>query len=136
MVSVTLPNGSDGTGSSSGSALLMGCAILLGTISTASSASDDRGHPPSPPLPLVKPCSVPFMEFCNTSLSIAERAAALVSKLTVEEKVAQLSTYSFAKKYSHRFTPPVKRIGLCVFSSSSHDLPLCHAAQPLLLAER
>jgi hypothetical protein len=67
--------------------------------------------PPSPPLPLVKPCSVAGMKFCDPSLPVEERAANLVAELTLEEKIAQLSTYSFAKKYRHRYTPPVPRIG-------------------------
>eukprot|EP01046_Picozoa_sp_COSAG06_P060864 COSAG06_NODE_13118_length_1290_cov_0.985738_1_plen_139_part_10 len=65
--------------------------------------------PPSPPLPLVKPCSVAGMKFCDPSLPVEERAANLVAELTLEEKIAQLSTYSFAKKYRHRYTPPVPR---------------------------
>ena len=108
---------------------LLAHLIVLEASSAASSTSDDH-PPPSPPPPLVKPCSVPSMEFCNTALSIEDRAAALVSELTIAEKVAQLSTYSFAKKYSHRFTPPVKRIGLCV-CFRSHDLLYCCCLPPL-----
>jgi beta-glucosidase-like glycosyl hydrolase len=73
-------------------------------------------------LPNVKPCSVPHMDFCNTSKSISERAADLVSKLTITEKIRQLSTYSFAKKYTHRFTPPVDRIGLPGYSYHTEGL--------------
>ena len=80
------------------------------------------GKPPSPPLPLVVACSVPGMQFCDRSLPIAARAADLVGLLTLPEKIAQLSTYSFAKKYSHRFTPPVPRIGLPGYSYHTEGL--------------
>lgn len=78
--------------------------------------------PPSPPLPLVKPCSVAGMKFCDPSLPVEERAANLVAELTLEEKIAQLSTYSFAKKYRHRYTPPVPRIGLPGYSYHTEGL--------------
>jgi beta-glucosidase-like glycosyl hydrolase len=52
------------------------------------------------------------MGFCNASKTVPERAKDLVSRLNLTEKFLQLSTYSFAKKYCNRFTPPVPRIGL------------------------
>ena len=76
----------------------------------------------SVPFPLVKPCSVPGMGFCNTSLSATARAADLVSRLNSTEKFLQLSTYSFAKPYCHRFTPPVPRIGLPSYTYHTEGL--------------
>jgi hypothetical protein len=66
----------------------------------------------SQPPPLVLPCSVLGMKFCDATLSAEARSADLVSRLTPSEKFAQLSTYSFAKPYCHRFTPPVPRLGV------------------------
>ena len=83
---------------------------------------DDIAKPPSPPLPVVRPCSVAGMAWCDPALPIPQRAAALVSKLDIAEKVAQLSTYSFAKKYRHRYTPPVPRIGLPGYSYHTEGL--------------
>lgn len=76
----------------------------------------------SVPIPLVKPCSVPGMGFCNISLSAAERAADLVARLNTTEKFLQLSTYSFAKPYCHRFTPSVPRIGLPSYTYHTEGL--------------
>ena len=82
-----------------------------------------RGRPPpTPPPPLVVACSVPGMAFCRRELPIAQRAADLVGRLTLEEKIAQLSTYSFAKEYQHRFTPPVPRLGLPGYSYHTEGL--------------
>lgn len=70
---------------------------------------------PLPPLPLVKPCSVPNVAWCESSGASAEtRAKQLVSELTTAEKMAQLSTYSFAKNHpvNRRVTPPVPRLGI------------------------
>ena len=91
--------------------------VLLVLLSRAES-----GRPPTPAPPLVRPCSVPGLPFCNGSLSITARAADLVARLSPAEKLAQLSTYSFAKKYNHRFTPPVPRLGLPGYSYHTEGL--------------
>ena len=50
--------------------------VLLVLLSRAES-----GRPPTPAPPLVRPCSVPGLPFCNGSLSITARAADLVARL-------------------------------------------------------
>jgi beta-glucosidase-like glycosyl hydrolase len=52
------------------------------------------------------------MGFCDASKPVSARAKDLVARLNLTEKFQQLSTYSFAKAYCNRFTPPVPRIGL------------------------
>ena len=104
------------------------CLIILifcSAVSSTPSSGAYSGRPPTPAPPLVQACSVRGMGFCDTRLSTAARAADLVARLTIDEKLAQLSTYSFAKKYNHRFTPPVPRLGLpgyCYHTEGLHGM--------------
>lgn len=50
----------------------------------------DQNHPPSPSLPDCRRDPLCSNDVCDTSKSIAERAAAIVKALTLEEKVANL----------------------------------------------
>ena len=86
-------------------------ALLAAALLASPSAACYIGNTSHPP-PLVRPCSVPGMGFCNASWPVPARAKDLVSRLNLTEKFLQLSTYSFAKKYCNRFTPSVPRIGL------------------------
>jgi len=51
------------------------------------------------------------LPFCNVSLSNEARAADLVGRLTLDEKIIQLSTYSFTNDHGGK-TPGIPRLGV------------------------
>jgi len=64
------------------------------------------------PTELIQAClRYPGFSFCDQSKSFAARAASLVSMLTVEEKVAQMSTYNFVPG-PLKHTPGIPRLGI------------------------
>jgi hypothetical protein len=66
--------------------------------------------PPPPPPPLAPPPPpAPFYPFRNTSLPIAERVADLVGRLTLAEKVAQMTRGGAA---SNSPAPGIERLGV------------------------
>lgn len=53
------------------------------------------------------------LPWCNTSLSLSTRLDDLIGRLTVDEKITQLNTFSFTNPPQHNgLTPGVVRIGL------------------------
>ena len=63
--------------------------------------------------------------FCNTSLPFLDRTRDLVSRLTLAEKIAQLSTYSIKKTGPGGHTPGVERLGIpeyCYHSEGLHGI--------------
>ncbi len=62
------------------------------------------------------------LPFCDTSLSFADRAKDLVSRLTTAEKIAQLNTYSFTNGGAKGHTPGVERLGIPEYNYHSEGL--------------
>ena len=76
--------------------------VASSAAAVASSASPKKNY--------VDNCSVQ-QPWCNVSLPIASRLNDLVARLTVAEKIDQISTYSFTTNHSG-YTPGVERLGL------------------------
>jgi hypothetical protein len=72
--------------------------------------------PPAPPSRHDACFPVPTAPWCNTSLSIDQRVAAVIKALTIEEKIVQVSTFT------PHTVPGVDRIGLPAFSYHSEGL--------------
>eukprot|EP00462_Mataza_sp_D1_P007882 CAMPEP_0175124486 /NCGR_PEP_ID=MMETSP0087-20121206/2805_1 /TAXON_ID=136419 /ORGANISM="Unknown Unknown, Strain D1" /LENGTH=761 /DNA_ID=CAMNT_0016406253 /DNA_START=74 /DNA_END=2360 /DNA_ORIENTATION=- len=66
-------------------------------------------------------CNVSAYAFCNSSLSFEDRAADLVNRLTLEEKIAQINTYSFVKN-NPGITPGISRLGVCEYNYHTEGL--------------
>ena len=84
--------------------MLLGCTLLVLLLNNADSA---KNYDPSK---YMQTCTSPNL-FCNASLSAAARAANLVSLLTLDEKISQLSTNSFTKTYNG-LVPGIPRLGI------------------------
>lgn len=75
-----------------------------------------NGTSPMPPPPNDACFPVPTAPWCNTSKSFAQRVGDLVSAMTIEEKIVQISTFTPST------VPGISRIGLPPYSYHSEGL--------------
>ena len=104
----------------------VGACFFTGTATAQSCTFHGAPCPPNDELAFACASGDTAQEpWCDTGATLPRRVASLVAAMTLPEKIAQLSTYSFAKNthaVNHRHTPSIPRLGLPGYNYHSEGL--------------